>query len=501
MNAASSLAMAARFFPDRPVARAGDEEITYLQLESMSNRVATGLISIGVRPGDYIGLCAPNSIEWLIIYFGILKTGAVATTFSYGLQREELSLLVSHARPRVVFCHESRLEYFEGLGEACGIERLIGSGAEVTLGGLMDKGRNGFAAIERERGDTAAVLYTGGTSGVPKGVMLSHENILTSSHNVAYSERSCETDRALCFLPLNHVFGQIHIMNATIFSCGCVELLGSYDLEKVLSLTSLGRITRFYAVPTIYSRLLTVPGLRDQLGALKYCFSAAASMASEIVRQWKDQTGLTIYEGYGMTESASAVTYNHYFEHRVGSVGSPVPGVEVEIRNSSGSRVSPEVEGEICIRGRNIMNGYLNNPEATRGAFWDGAWFRSGDVGVLDDRGYLYIVDRLKDMIITGGENVYPREVEEILFTLPEVRECAVVGLPDREWGEKVTAFIVPHDGKSINPTELKSYLRQRISAFKVPKEFLVVDELPKNATGKILKREIRKQFVGTGVL
>jgi long-chain acyl-CoA synthetase len=218
-------------------------------------------------------------------------------------------------------------------------------------------------------------------------------------------------------------------------------------------------------------------------------------MAAEIVRQWKDLTNLTIYEGYGMTESASAVTYNHYYEHVIGSVGTEVPGVEIQIGNEQGDFLPIGQEGEILIRGRNIMKGYLNNPEDTQRAFRDHEWFRSGDIGVLDDRGYLFIVDRLKDMIITGGENVYPREVEEVLFTCPDVQECSVVGLPDREWGERVTAFVTPHPGKDITPEDLKAYLKLRLASFKVPKQYVIVNELPKNATGKILKREIIKQF------
>jgi long-chain acyl-CoA synthetase len=219
-------------------------------------------------------------------------------------------------------------------------------------------------------------------------------------------------------------------------------------------------------------------------------------MAAEIVRQWKEQTGLTIYEAYGMTESASMVTYNHYYRHVIGSVGTPASGVEVQIRDKSGNRLEESQEGEICIRGHNIMKGYLNNPEETRSAFWDDGWFRSGDVGLFDGDGYLFIVDRIKDMIITGGENVYPREVEELLYTRPEVEGCAVVGLPDKEWGERVTAFIVPKPGQVVVPEAIKVFLRSRLSAFKVPKGYIVLNELPKSPAGKILKRELKRQYL-----
>jgi long-chain acyl-CoA synthetase len=211
------------------------------------------------------------------------------------------------------------------------------------------------------------------------------------------------------------------------------------------------------------------------------------------VKQWKERTGLSIYEAYGMTEAAPTVTYNHYHKHVIGSVGTEVPGVEIQIRDLQGHSLRPGQEGEICVRGPNIMKGYLDNPEATREAFWEGGWFRSGDIGLFDDNGYLFIVDRLKDMIITGGENVYPREVEEVLFTSDEVEECAVIGIPDREWGERVVAFIIPRPGKAFDKSELHAYLKSRLSPFKVPKEYRLVSDLPKNPAGKILKRELKK--------
>ncbi len=452
-------------------------------------------MSSGVKPGEHIGLLAPNSGNWLIFYFGVLKAGAVAVTFSSLLTPSEMTLLINHSKPRYLFTSEDKLGHLKNLRKPGVLEKVICRGADLELQDLMNIGNGEFKTPDRNRTDTAAILYTGGTTGTPKGVMLTHENINTSAHNVAFSEHSTEIDRALCFLPFNHVFGQMHIMNATILSCGCLEVLPAFDLDRILAATQSGRVTKLFCVPTVYARLLTLEGLKEKLGRVRYCFSAAASMAAEIVRQWKEKTGLTIYEGYGLTESASAVTYNHYYRHVIGSIGTTVPGVEVEIRDKHGNRVKQGQEGEICIRGHNIMKGYLNNPEETRSAFWEDGWFRSGDVGFLDQDSYLFIVDRIKDMIITGGENVYPREVEEVLYTRPEVEGCAVVGLPDREWGERVTAFISPKPGQKIVPEELKAFLKSRLSPFKVPKEYIVVRELPKSPAGKILKRELKKEY------
>lgn len=495
MNLANNLERSAFFFPDRPALRQSSFEMTYAQLNDRANRIATGLVKMGVKPGEHVGLCALNSTDWIAFYFGVLKTGAVAVTLSGLLTGDELVILVNHAKPRLIFTAEGKLQELERLKSAGGLEKLICPGGDVDLHRLMDMGLGPFKAIDRDRADTAAIQYTGGTTGIPKGVMLTHESINFSSYSIAYSERSTEADVSLCFLPFNHVFGQIHIMNATILSAGCLELLPAFDMERVLEAMEAGRLTKFFAVPTVYIRLLTLGDLEKKLGKLRYCFSAAASMPVEIVKQWKERTGIAISEGYGMTEGMP-VTYNHYYRHVVGSVGQPVHGVEVQIRDTSGNRLEQGQEGEICVRGRIVMKAYLNNPEETRSAFWEGGWLRSGDIGVFDPDGYLYIVDRLKDMIITGGENVYPREVEEVLYSRPEVEECAVIGLPDREWGERVTAFIVPRPGHSVVPEELRSFLKSCLSPFKVPKEYIAVSELPKSAAGKILKRQLKKQFL-----
>ena len=495
MNLAHNLEVSAFFFPDRPAVRQSSFEMTYAQLNDRANRIATGLVKMGVKPGEHVGLCAPNSTDWIAFYFAVLKTGAVAVTLSGLLTGDELAILVNHAKPRLIFTAEGKLQELERLKGAGGFEKLICPGGDLDLHRLMDMGSGSFKAIDRDRAETAAIQYTGGTTGIPKGVMLTHESINFSSYSIAYSERSTEVDVALCFLPFNHVFGQIHIMNATILSAGCLELLPAFDMERVLEAMEAGRLTKFFAVPTVYIRLLTLGDLEKKLGKLRYCFSAAASMPVEIVKQWKERTGIAISEGYGMTEGMP-VTYNHYYRHVVGSVGQPIHGVEVQIRDTSGNRLEQGQEGEICVRGRIVMKAYLNNPEETRSAFWEGGWLRSGDIGVFDPDGYLYIVDRLKDMIITGGENVYPREVEEVLYLRPEVEECAVIGLPDREWGERVTAFIVPRPGHSVVPEELRSFLKSCLSPFKVPKEYVAVSELPKSAAGKILKRQLKKQFL-----
>ena len=496
MNLSKNLEYSALFFPNRPAIIDASAEITYAEFNEKSNCVATALIQLGIKPGDHIGLLAPNSPEWLIFYFGVLKTGAVAVTFSSMLKGAELSLLISHAKPKYIFTHDEKMDELIKLRQNVPIERIISNSGDIRFKELLDMGVTSFRAVERNRTDTAAILYTGGTTGTPKGVMLSHENINMAIHNVVFYERSNENDRALLFLPLNHVFGQIHIMHATVLSGGCVEMIPAFELDRVLEVLEKGQVTKFFSVPTIYVRLLTVKNLREKLSSIRYCFSAAASMAGEIVKQWKKETGLSIHESYGMTETATMVTYNHYHQHVVGSVGTEVHGVEAEIRDEHGNKLEVGTKGEICVRGRNVMNGYLDNPEATQAAFWEGGWFRSGDIGVFDEKGYLYIVDRLKDMIITGGENVYSREVEEVLYTYPDVQECAVIGLPDVEWGERVSACIIPKEGTSISDQKIKNFMKSKLSAFKIPKAYFILNDFPKNPAGKILKRTLRDQMM-----
>ncbi len=493
MNVAKNLENAAFYFPDRVAVIEENREINFLEFNEASNRVATALMGMAVEPGDHVALFAPNAYRWLTLYFGTLKAGAVAVTLSSLLKREELRRIMDNARPRVLFAAEEQLGELGDRKDYPYIQKVISRGGDVSYDDLLKKGSPSFKAQDLDRHSTAAILYTGGTTGIPKGVMLTHENLNTSIHNVSHYERSTHADRALCFLPLNHVFGQVHIMNATIYSGGSLVLQLSFDLEKVIFAIGRHKVTKFFAVPTVYIRLLAMKDLRKKLGSLRYTFSAAASMAAELVREWKARMDLDIHEAYGMTESASMVTYNHYHRHVIGSVGTAVSTVEVQIRDLEGNVLGPKQEGEICIRGPNIMKGYLNQPDETRAVFWD-EWFRSGDIGVMDEEGYLYIVDRLKDMIITGGENVYPREVEEILYTRPEVEECAVIGLPDKEYGERVTAFIILKEGYQLDPAQLKSYLKTKLSPFKVPKAFIPVSDLPKSSAGKILKRELKRQ-------
>jgi long-chain acyl-CoA synthetase len=495
MNIAGILENAARFFPQRPAITEGDVLTSYEELDRESGRAAAALIARGVRPGELVGICLPNGRQWLSAYFGVLKAGCVAAPLAATMTGEELALVLRDCRPTLLFTTEARLTDLASRSDLSFLKTIVTSTGGLDWETFLAGGGAIPAVVDRRRDDLAVVLYTGGTTGVPKGVMLSHQNLLASAHNVARQERSTELDSALCFLPLNHVFGQVHVMLSTILTAGSLELMPGFDLDKVLDALARDAVTKFYAVPTVYVRLLSQPDIGRRLGKVRYTFSAAASMARELVREWKEATGLDIHEAYGMTESAAMVSYNHYYRHKVGSVGTPVGAVEVAILDPFGEPVVPGREGEICIQGPNIMQGYLNHPQETKNSFF-GPWFRSGDIGYLDEEGYLFIVDRLKDLIITGGENVYPREIEELLYTMPEVEECSVVGLPDREYGERVTAAVKLRPGAELSPESFKAFLRQQLTPFKIPKSFHIVDELPKSANGKILKRKVQMKML-----
>ncbi len=342
MNVATNLDCAAFHFPDNIAVIEGDRSVSFAEFKRDASQMASALVSLGVQPGDHVALCAPNSYAWLVFYFGALKAGAVAVTFSHLLRKDELSRTLEDCRPKVLFTADEKLEDLGDYRHGPSPALVVGDHGDISFARLAEKGTAGFKTVDRHRNDTAAILYTGGTTGVPKGAMLSHENLQTSIFNVAHYERSTENDRALCFLPLNHVFGQMHIMNATVFSGGGLVIQPGFELDKVLEAIERHQVTKFYAVPTAYVRLLRLPDLRERMGSVRYCFSAAASMAVEVVREWKARTGLNIYEAYGMTESASIVTYNHYYRHVVGSVGTPANLVQVQIRDledSSGIRL------------------------------------------------------------------------------------------------------------------------------------------------------------------
>jgi long-chain acyl-CoA synthetase len=494
MNVADEFAHAALYYPDKKALIFGSTSYTYSVMHKIIERVAGYLLSLGISKGDRVSLYMPNRPEWIMFYYAIARTGAIAVCVPGAYKKDEMTGVVTDSLSSVLVTSEelrSQLPASEAIPSVQKI--IIVEHDDVFQSILMGKDIHPIQTGIKTTGDDAtSILYTGGTTGIPKGAMLTHRNLLYSAQNVAYHERMVPDDVGLCFLPLNHVFAQCHVMHTYFSNCGTLILFPGFDMDKVVSAVIEHRVTRFYAVPTIFIRFLNNPESRKQLKSLNYVFSGGTSMPAEIVRRWVDAFGIPIHEAYGMTETASIVTFNHLFRHKIGSIGMPAGIIELKVVDANDNEMKQGEQGEIIIRGPNIMKGYFGQPEETATALRNG-WLHSGDVGVFDPEGYLYIVDRIKDIIITGGENVYPKEVEDLLHQHKAVNECGVVGLPHPEYGEAVTAFVTLKPDMTAEESDLISFCKERMARYKVPKTIRFVKDLPKTPQGKILRRELRK--------
>jgi long-chain acyl-CoA synthetase len=499
LNLSSIIDRAALIFADKTALVTDRHRFTYGHLKSATERVAFYLSEHGIGRGDRVAIFMPNCPEWVAAYYGIIRLGAVAVCASSAYKHRELEHLLNECLVSLLITCDELLPQVPQRESVPSLKEVVVLENDRQLASIFDRRSapgKPFLPVDCDINDECAILFTGGTTGTPKGAVLTHRNVLYSAQNVCYHERSVPDDVALCFLPLNHVFGGVHIMNATLFGCGTLVLHKSFDMDRLLSSIQSEKITRLYSVPTVYIRLLGTTDSRKYLTSVNYCFSAATSMASEIVRRWKEKFDLIIHEAYGMTETSSLVTFNHLYRHKIGSVGTPAGIVEIKIVDPEDNELPSGESGEIVIRGPNIMKGYFNKAEETDKVLQNG-WLHSGDIGRLDEDGYLYIVDRIKDLIISGGLNVYPTEVEEILYTHPAVEECAVVGMPHIEYGEAVSAFVKRKQGRECSEKDLIDHCKKHIASFKSPKKIMFVEELPKSPAGKILKREIRKSIPG----
>jgi long-chain acyl-CoA synthetase len=494
MNVADEFTYAALYCPDKKALIFGDKSFTYAEMNRIIDRVAGFLVHCGVSKGERVSLYMPNRPEWILFYYGIARIGAISVCVPGAYKREEVKGVVQDSLSSVILtCEELRSQIPPSQAMPL-VRNIIFVEHDEVLRSVI-RGDDAYpipAGMDTSGDDAAAILYTGGTTGTPKGAMLTHRNLLYSAQNVAFHERMVPDDVGLNFLPLNHVFAQCHIMHTYFSNCATLVLFPGFDMDKVVASVIEHGVTRFYAVPTIFIRILNNPESRKKLESLSYVFSGGTSMPAEIVRQWVDAFGIPIHEAYGMTEAASIVTFNHLFRHKIGSIGMPAGIIELKVVDANDRELKQGEQGEIIIRGPNIMKGYFNQPEETSTALRNG-WFHSGDVGVFDREGYLYIVDRIKDIVITGGENVYPKEVEDLLHQHKAVNECGVVGLPHHEYGEAVTAFVTLKPGMNVDENTLIAFCKERMARYKVPKAIHFVADLPKTPQGKILRRELRK--------
>ena len=514
INLAVLLEDSAREAPDATAVMFNDMKLSYAQINAAANQVANALTEIGIEPGDKVALSCPNVPYFPIVYYAILKAGAVVVPLNVLLKPREIAYHLNDSDAHAYFCFEGTEQLpmgqmgYAGFQEADECQHFIMITANPagpspiegtkTLGQLMHNRPPTYPTVQTGADDTAVILYTSGTTGKPKGAELSHMNMLMNARlaDNMYEVRPGE-DVHLVTLPLFHSFGQSVQMNAGFYARAALSLLPRFDPDAALAIMDRDDVTVFAGVPTMYWAMLNHPGaekydLEKIAQNLRLACSGGSAMPVEVMRAFEERFNVKILEGYGLSETSPVATFNRIDRPtKPGSVGVPVWGVQIRVVDENDEDVPQGELGEIVIRGHNVMKGYYNRPEANEEVFRNG-WFHTGDIGRFDEDGYLYIVDRVKDMVIRGGFNVYPREVEEVLMTHPAVSLAAVVGVPHDEYGEEVKAFVVPKADADVSEDELRAWAKENMADYKYPRMIEFRDTLPMNATGKILKRELR---------
>ncbi len=506
LSIAALLAESAARRPAHPAVVIGDVKVPYAHLWAGARQYAAVLRERGIVPGDKVAMLLPNTPHFPLAYFGVLALGAVAVPVHALLRAEEIAYVLQDSGAKTLICAAPLL------GEGAKGAELAG----VPLFAVMD---GGDAQIERldtlaaqatpidryvpcEAEDVAVILYTSGTTGKPKGAMITHLNILMNvDTSVISSFEFGPEDILLGCLPLFHTFGQTCAMNTMFRVGGTLVLMPRFDGAAALDLLVTQNCTHFMGVPTMYIGLLEAAKTDSRRPSLTSALSGGASLPLKVLEDFQQTFDCTVYEGYGLTETSPVATFNQKGRPcKPGTVGQPIWGVEVEI---AAAEVEDRIDflptgelGEVVIRGHNIMAGYLNRPKETAEVMVDG-WFRSGDLGVKDEEGYVSIVDRKKDMVLRGGFNVYPREVEEVLLRHPDIGQVAVIGVADDHYGEEVCAVVVPQAGASPDPAEIIAWSRGLLAGHKYPRRVEFVDVFPLGPSGKVLKRELVARFSG----
>ncbi|MGC5346849.1 long-chain-fatty-acid--CoA ligase [Streptomyces sp. DT24] len=509
LSAAAVLAETALRRPGHPALVSGSRKVTYHELWTAARRYAAVLRERGIGPGDKVALLLPNTPHFPMAYFGVLALGAVVVPVHALLREREIAHVLRDCGARALICAGPLLREGRGAAETTGTPLLTvlteSDGDLPGLDALAERAEPIDRYVPRDPGDIALVLYTSGTTGLPKGAMLTHLNVVMNIDTTVLSPFDFRADDVLLgCLPLFHTFGQICGMSTCFRAGATLVLMPRFDGPGALDLMVDEGCTLFMGVPTMYVALLEAARHDPRRPGLDRAFSGGSALPVSVLEEFQRAFGCPIYEGYGLTETSPVVAYNQKaWPCRPGTVGRPIWGVDVEIASSD---VEDRIEllppgrlGEIVIRGHNVMAGYLNHPEATAEAIVDG-WFRSGDLGVKDDEGYLTIVDRKKDMVLRGGYNVYPREVEEVLARHPAIAQVAVIGLPHEVHGEEVCAVVRPRPGTAPHPAlaeEIVGWSRARLAAYKYPRQVRFVDAFPLGPSGKILKYELTVRFGG----
>lgn len=514
LNLSVFLEASARSHPDRDAVVMGEVRMTYAQVDGFANQVANLLVSRGIGPGDKVALSCPNLPYFPVMYYGILKAGATVVPLNVLLKGREIAYHLADSDAKAYFCFEGTADLpmgtlgHEGFEQTAGCEQFFMvtadpaapspiEGTETLMQSLAGQPTT-FESMATEPTDTAVILYTSGTTGQPKGAELSHNNMVMNAltSNRLFDSKAGVHDTHLLVLPLFHSFGQTVNMNAGFSVAATLVLLPRFDAGQALALMQREKITVFAGVPTMYWGLLGA--LDDSVDVeriaanLRLSVSGGSALPLEILRRFEERFGVRILEGYGLSETSPVATFSDpERDPRPGSIGVPIWGIEVKLVDGDWQSVDGAGEvGEIAIRGHNIMKGYYNRPDATAEVMRDG-WFRTGDLARRDEDGFYYIVDRAKDMIIRGGFNVYPREIEEVLMTHEAVSLAAVVGIPDESHGEEIKAHVILAEGASITEDELREWGKEQMASYKYPRLIEFSSSLPMTATGKILKREL----------
>jgi long-chain acyl-CoA synthetase len=506
-NLAVILSETARSSPDRPVAVFAGGQLTYRELDQASDRLATALTVAGLQPGDRVALQLPNIAPFLVSYFGILKAGGVVVPLNVMLRAPEVAFHLGDSGARVLITWAGVLAEAVKGADAAGLDRIyaVGLPADEDAGAANTAGALPFEQLlavpaphaqlaSRQPTDTAVIVYTSGTTGRPKGAELTHIQLYMNADIPGRLFDVQPDDVVITVLPLFHVFGLSSILDVCVrFGC-TMSLIPRFTPAAVLTAIERDRATIFEGVPTMFADLLSQPDLDHyDLSSLRIAISGGASIPAPVLDAFEERFGVVILEGYGMSETASTLTFNpSAAQRRAYSVGKPIWGTQTQVWGDDGLPLPPGPEhvGEIVTRGLHVMKGYLHNPEATADAF-TGDWLHTGDLGYFDEDGFLFIVSRKKELIIRGGYNVYPSEIENVLLAHPAVAEAAVVGIPDSRLGEEVMAVVIRRPAMDLLESELLSYCRQRLAAYKCPRVFQFRSELPKNTLGKVLKDEL----------
>ena len=511
LNLAMILETTAQRFPDNTAIIFNEHRLDYKTLRAHALRFASALAAQGVRKGDKVALLIPNIPQFSIAYYGILYAGATVVPLNVLCVADEIHYHLDDSDAVALVAFEGFLEAAaKGVTRAETCKRLIviqapGSTATLPDGAasfqqLLAGASPDFDMVQTGSDDTAVILYTSGTTGRPKGAELTHCNLFLNAQfanniggTILRPEPMTAPHVAIACLPLFHSFGQTVIQNGMFFLGAAITLLPRFTPDDCLRVMQRDRVTVFAGVPTMYFALLHHPDSDRYDISLKLCISGGAPIPVEVMKAFDAKYQVNIQEGFGLSETSPAASFNTFdFPKKAGSIGKPIFGVQMKIVDDQDHEVARGERGEVVIRGHNIMKGYYKRPEATEEALRNG-WFHSGDIGIQDDEGYFYIVDRMKDMIIRGGFNVYPREVEEVLYAHPAVMEAAVIGVPDVEHGEEIKAVVAFKPGHSATEEDLRAYCREHLAAYKYPRLIEIRDTLPKGPTGKILKREMRQ--------